>query len=90
MFKNKNILGENLFMLDFKELELSDKEKIEPFLAIDGSIMADRTFASLYIWREHYDVQICLKNDFFIFSRRITDRCEPIICRWAKVISLRQ
>ena len=64
MFKNKNILGENLFMLDFKELELSDKEKIEPFLAIDGSIMADRTFASLYIWREHYDVQICLKNDF--------------------------
>jgi len=64
LFKNKNILGENLFMLDFKELELSDKEKIEPFLAIDGSIMADRTFASLYIWREHYDVQICLKNDF--------------------------
>ncbi|MEA4921262.1 MAG: phosphatidylglycerol lysyltransferase domain-containing protein [Clostridiaceae bacterium] len=54
-------------MLEFKKLELSDKDRVEPFLASDGYIMSDRTFASLFIWREHYDVQICFKDDFLYF-----------------------
>ena len=70
-------------MLDFKELELSDKEKIEPFLAIDGSIMADRTFASLYIWREHYDVQNTMflwlfhrHSSFFLRLSAVIESCD--------------
>lgn len=51
-------------MLEFRGLQLSDKELIEPYLAMDGAIMTDRTFASLYIWRELYDVQICIKDGF--------------------------
>lgn len=54
-------------MLEFKKLELTDKERLEPYLAHDGSIMADRTFAALYIWRDYYDLQICFKDDFVYF-----------------------
>lgn len=54
-------------MLEFRPLELSDKAITEPYLAHDGEIMADRTFASLYIWRERYNVQICIKNDILYF-----------------------
>ncbi len=51
-------------MLPFKELTLSDKDKLTPLLNCDGVIMADRTFASLYIWRNHYGVQYCIKDGF--------------------------
>ena len=54
-------------MLDFKKLEFSDQEKMTPYLTADGAIMSDRTFASLYIWREQYDVQICCKDEFLYF-----------------------
>lgn len=55
-------------MLEFSKLELSDKDIIEPYLAHDGEIMADRTFASLYIWRQRYDVKICIKNGILYFN----------------------
>ncbi|MBE6993065.1 MAG: DUF2156 domain-containing protein [Ruminococcaceae bacterium] len=54
----------NRFMLTFKEVELSDKELLQPLLNCDGAIMADRTFASLYIWRNHYGVRYCIKDGF--------------------------
>ena len=54
-------------MLDFKPLELTDQKAITPYLTADGAIMSDRTFASLYIWRELYGVQICLKDGLLYF-----------------------
>ncbi|MBQ5761023.1 MAG: DUF2156 domain-containing protein [Clostridia bacterium] len=54
-------------MLDFRKLELSDQAAITPYLNADGVIMSDRTFASLYIWREVYGVQICFKDDLLYF-----------------------
>ncbi len=54
-------------MLEFKKLELSDQEVITPYLTADGAIMSDRTFASLYIWRDVYGVQICIKDGMLYF-----------------------
>ena len=54
-------------MLEFKKLELSDQGWITPYLNTDGAIMSDRTFASLFIWRDLYDVQICKKDEFLYF-----------------------
>ncbi len=54
-------------MLDFKKLELSDQEVVTPYLSADGVIMSDRTFASLYIWRDVYGVQICIKDGLLYF-----------------------
>jgi len=62
-------------MLDFKNLELSDRDAVTPYLTADGAIMSDRTFASLYIWRKQYGVQICFKDDLLYFlSNDIGDR----------------
>lgn len=54
-------------MLEFKQLELSDQGRMTPYLIADGAIMSDRTFASLYIWRAQYGVQICFKDEFLYF-----------------------
>ncbi len=51
-------------MLKFKDIEISDKAVIDPYLQLDGSIMSDRCFASLYIWSVEYKVKWCIKNDF--------------------------
>ena len=62
-------------MLNFRELKLEDKEKLEPYLTQDGAIMADRCFAGLYIWRAHYGVQICLQDAFlFCISKKHKNR----------------
>ena len=46
-------------MLDFKQLEVKDRESVDPYLQSDGAIMSDRCFATLYIWAEHYGVETC-------------------------------
>ncbi len=57
-------------MLLFKKLELSDKDSVEPFLLKDGCIMTDRSFASLYVWGDFYDVRICFKDEFLYFMAK--------------------
>ena len=55
-------------MLDFTDLEISERELLEPYLLADGSIQSDRCFSSLYIWSEHYKLKKCIK-DGFLFLR---------------------
>lgn len=54
--------------MKFKELEIKDKKIVNEYLNIDGAVMSDRTFASLYIWREHYKIGWCIE-DGFLFIR---------------------
>ena len=55
-------------MLDFTDLRIEDREKLQPYLLADGSIQSDRCFSSLYIWSEHYKLKKCIK-DGFLFLR---------------------
>ncbi len=55
-------------MLDFTDLCLEEREKLDPYLLADGSIQSDRCFSSLYIWSEHYKLKKCIK-DGFLFLR---------------------
>ncbi len=62
-------------MLEFKDIEISDKQIVDPYLQLDGSIMSDRCFASLYIWSVEYKVKWCVKNGFlYLCSFRTGDR----------------
>ena len=55
-------------MLDFTDLQISDRELLEPYLLADGSIQSDRCFSSLFIWSEYYKLKKCIK-DGFLFLR---------------------
>ena len=45
-------------MIDWKELELSDKEKIESRICASGCHGSDYSFTNLYIWRKEYQPKI--------------------------------
>ena len=45
-------------MIDWKELELSDKEKIEEKICASGCHGADYSFTNLFIWRKEYKPMI--------------------------------
>ncbi|MGN1081385.1 MAG: DUF2156 domain-containing protein [Acutalibacteraceae bacterium] len=51
-------------MLEFSEIKISDADEMNPYLQLDGAVMSDRTFASLYIWRRHYKLKKCLRDGF--------------------------
>ncbi len=51
-------------MLDFKEIKIKDAERLKKYLNIDGVIMSDRVFQSLYIWRRHYRIGWCEAKGF--------------------------
>lgn len=55
-------------MLDFSNIELSDELALNPYLQCDGAIMSDRTFASIYIWKEHYCLKKCIKDGFLFLK----------------------
>lgn len=50
-------------MLEFEPLQLEDMDKVNPYLQTDGLISSGRTFASLYIWGEHYQTCFTLRDD---------------------------
>ena len=54
-------------MLDFTDLQISERDLLEPYLVADGSIQSDRCFSSIYIWSEHYKLKKCIKDNFLFF-----------------------
>lgn len=55
-------------MLDFSAVSISDKEKIDRYLQLDGSIMSDRCFASLCIWGPQFGLKYCIKDGFLYLA----------------------
>lgn len=51
-------------MLRFEKVDVTHKEKVEPFLMQDGEFTTERNFACLYIWAGHYNTEVCVTNDF--------------------------
>lgn len=55
-------------MLDFSSLSIGDKEKVDKYLQLDGSIMSDRCFASLCIWGPQFNLKYCIQDDFLYLA----------------------
>jgi hypothetical protein len=55
-------------MLNFSALTLDDRARIDPFLQRDGMISTERTFSSLYIWGEHYQICTCQFEDILFMK----------------------
>lgn len=53
-------------MLEFKEIELKDKEWIDPLLRISDYRGCEYSFANNYVWKNIYDITISRFQDFYI------------------------
>lgn len=50
-------------MINWKEVELSDRDRINSLICASGCHSADYCFANLYIWREEYEPLITYKDN---------------------------
>ena len=62
-------------MFDFKEIELSDKEWIDPLLRLSDYRGADYCFTNLFVWRHAYCTRVARWNDFLLI--RVGDAEAP-------------
>lgn len=51
-------------MLPFKPVSLEDKEKADICSAKQNYRLCEHCFTDLFIWKDHYDTQICFWNDY--------------------------
>ncbi len=56
--------------MDFKEIELADREWIAPLLAASGFQGCDYTFGNLYIWKDLYRQQVAKAGDMLCVRSR--------------------
>ncbi len=55
-------------MLEFKKIEITDKEKCEKYLKMRNFHFCEYSFVDLFIWSEHYHTEIAF-SDEFLFIR---------------------
>ncbi len=60
-------------MLDFREITLEDKERVEACARAHNYHLCEHCFVDLYIWRDHYDTKICFLGDFLLVKMRDAD-----------------
>ena len=53
-------------MLEFKDLEIEDKEIINKYLAKSQSMGSESSFTNLFMWRKSYHVKYAIYNDWLI------------------------
>ena len=53
-------------MLDFKDIELSDKVWVDNLLSVSDLRSTEYCFSSIFIWAEAYDVKIARYKDFLV------------------------
>ena len=53
-------------MLDFKRIELSDREWIEPLLAKGNLRGSEHTFSNNFIYRKIYQIDVARMNDYYL------------------------
>ncbi len=52
--------------LEFKDIELSDKEWVDPLLALSSFRGTEYCFTSLFVWASHYGTKIGRHGDFLL------------------------
>ena len=58
-------------MLDFRPIKLEDKQEVEKYIKPTGIQICEYCFTDLFIWKDHYDTEICFQ-DGFLFIRMKT------------------
>lgn len=53
-------------MLQFRPITLEDKPQADRCLARINDRICEHCFADLFIWKDHYDTQICFYKDFLL------------------------
>ena len=53
-------------MMNFKPIELEDKEIIDKYLATEQNMGCEMCFSSLYIWRKAYDMRYAIIEDCLV------------------------
>lgn len=53
-------------MINFKPIELGDKEIIDKYLATEQNMGCEMCFSSLYIWRKAYDMRYAIIDDCLV------------------------
>lgn len=51
-------------MLAFRKITIEDKAEIEQYTALISTYLCEHCFVDLYIWKDHYDTEICFENGF--------------------------
>lgn len=57
-------------MLEFREMQISDRDMVNEYLSMDPAFMSDRTFLSLFVWCDYYKIKICKTDDTLYFEGR--------------------
>jgi len=61
-------------MLVFKKVELSDIEKIRPFIINEKSISCDNSIGGIFLWRDYFDMRYCIYGDTLYLMARGYDK----------------
>ncbi len=62
-------------MLDFKEVTLDMKKKVDSYFENSGQMGSEYTFANLFIWRKMNNVRITEYNGFLIIKYNFRGQC---------------
>ncbi|MBR4880149.1 MAG: DUF2156 domain-containing protein [Clostridia bacterium] len=49
--------------MEFRAFSIDDIDLVQSYLDIDGAFMAERNFAGLFLWCDHYKVKMCIEDD---------------------------
>lgn len=52
-------------MLDFKKITIDDIEKVNSLLIQKSTRITEHCFTDLFIWKDHFKTEICIKDGFF-------------------------
>lgn len=61
--------------IEFKKIELTDKELISHFFAHHTSRSCERTFTNVYLWARFYDVTFAVVEDSLVFKNESEEGC---------------
>ncbi|MEE1043275.1 MAG: hypothetical protein UH854_04855, partial [Clostridia bacterium] len=53
-------------MINFKPIELEDRDIINKYLEIEQNMGCEMSFSSLYIWRKAYDMRYAIIDDCLV------------------------
>lgn len=63
-------------MLAFTDISIYDRQQLSEFMNLDGVIMSDRTFATVFAWSEHYQIKKCIKDGYLFLCSFYGERAD--------------
>ena len=76
-------------MLPFREITLEDKPMVEHCGSHYNYHLCERCFVDLFMWRSHYNTQICFKDGFMLVKMSPLDTIATLL-PWGRATSARR